>query len=137
MYADELERRVQQELTRLDPDLFLDKLYSPFGYIYYAVRNNIGSGEEPLTVIEWRDNYGPLPLSMGLVDQVRRQEGDIRDAIRNATINNVVRKEMIRQKRHQEQDTIIEEFMKSSRKLGSSGPWSPGKDVWAWSNKKQ
>jgi len=135
-YADNMEREVQKELTRLDSSLFLDKLWSPFGYVYYAVRNNIGSGQEPLTVLEWRDGYGPLPLSLGIVEQVKRQEGDIRSAISSAIANNAARKELLRQERESAQEEISKEFQKSAKKLGSIGPWKPKHDVWAFSNKK-
>ena len=110
------EKNVQLALTALDPDLFLDKRYSPFSGIYYTVC--YPAPEEPLVVVDWRDGTYPKPLSLDLVDQVRRQEGDIREAISTATANNAARKELLRQERLKIVDEITEEWQKSGRSTG-------------------
>ena len=98
-----LERDIQRELTRLDPNLFLDKLRSPQGFVYWAVRYNIGSGVEPLNVVEWKlqgeviGHERPLDLSWQIVELVKQQEGDIRDAINQVKANNAAKKELARQ----------------------------------------
>jgi hypothetical protein len=120
-----LEKLIQQELNLLDPDLFLDKELVQ-GSVMYVVKYNIGSGEMPLPVTQ------PLPLSTSIVDVVKRQEGDIREAIRSATLNNAIKK----MKAKQEMDEMIEssqkEFEKSAKVLHRSGPWKIGSDVTAY-----
>lgn len=114
-----LERLIQKELEKLDYDLFLDKERHPvYGYVYYSVKQFVPNAK-PLSVVEWRMGNEPLPLSMDIVQQVRAQEGDIREAIKAATVNNAARKELMRQERLKEQDEIIEEWQKSKPgKLG-------------------
>lgn len=72
-------REVQRALQRLDRDLFLDQEVEPNGprgaYVYFVVKHWIGSGAPPVPVLEWRDWRGPWPLSMGIVEQVKRREG--------------------------------------------------------------
>lgn len=105
------EKEVQKELSYLDHDLWLDKKWSPFGYMYYVVLKRI-EGHEPLTVVDWREGNTPLPLSLDLVDKVRSQEGDISDAIAQATANNAARHEMLLQERLKIQEEIAQEYHK-------------------------
>lgn len=71
-------REVQRALDRLDRDLFLDQELSPIGpygpYVYWVVKHWIGSGHEPVPVLEWRDENGPWPLTMAIVERVRRTD---------------------------------------------------------------
>lgn len=108
------EKRVQEGLAQLDPLLFLDKVWSRLGYVYWTVKRQMPDGVEPLTVVEWCGEDGwPLPLSLSLVDQVRSQEGDIRDAISQATANNAARKELARQEKERMRNEAIDEYQKS------------------------
>ena len=119
------EKEVQQALHHLDPDLFLDKLYDPDGqYVYYAVRYPAAPGLEPLTCVHWRTTDGPLPLSLDLVGVVRRQEGDIREAIKEATINNALKKQAHNQDLHDDIDERLRWMEKSRKRLGLYGPWT-------------
>lgn len=72
------QREVQRALDRLDRELFLDKELSPIGprgpYVYYVVKHHIGSGVPPIAVLEWRDESGPWPLTMAIVEKVRRTD---------------------------------------------------------------
>jgi hypothetical protein len=110
------EKQVQEALGSVDPDLFLDKRWSGITGVYYCVC--YPAPGEPLVVVDWRDGVQPRPLSLDIVDQVRRQEGDIREAISRATAHNAARKELLRQERLKETDNIIEEWQKSGRSTG-------------------
>lgn len=113
------EKRVQEELQRTDPDLFLDKLYDREGqYVYYAIRYKTPEGTEPLTCIHWRTIYGPLPLSLDIVNAVRVNEGDIREAIKTATVNNALKKDKALQERAEAFQEELDWYQKSSKKLG-------------------
>ncbi len=72
------EDAVARALRRLDPSLFLDPELEPYGprgaYVYMTVKQHVGSGYPPIPVLEWRDSRGPWPLSMALVEKVRRRE---------------------------------------------------------------
>lgn len=70
-------------------------------------------GSEPLVVVDWRHGTFPKELSFDIVDQVRRQEGDIRESIALATAHNAARKELARQERLKEQEEIIDDYKKS------------------------
>ncbi len=120
-----LEKLIQQELEYLDRDLFLDKVFVQ-GSVLYQVKYNIGSGHEPLEVTN------PLPLSTSIVDVVKRQEGDIREAIRSATVNNAVKKMKAKQEMEDMIESSQKEFEKSAKVLHRSGPWKIGSDVTAY-----
>jgi hypothetical protein len=124
-----IEKLIQQELNLLDPDLFLDKELVQ-GSVMYRVKYNIGSGELPLDVTP------PLPLSTSIVDVVRRQEGDIRDAINHAKVNNALIKANIKKENDTVIETIQKEFEKSAKVLHRSGPWKIGSDVTAYKTPK-
>lgn len=118
------EKRVQEELSRVDPLLFLDKLYDKEGgYIYYAIRYPVGDGVEPLTCVHWRTVDGPLPLNLDIVSLVRRQEGDIRDAIKEVTVNNAVKRMKAADDYKADMEERAEWIQKSSKRLGIYGPW--------------
>ncbi len=98
-----LEQQIDRELKKLDPDLFLDKEWFE-GSIFYLVKYFIGSGQEPLIALAWPE------LSMSMVDALKAQEGDIREAITSAKLNNLARKETIRKDREKAQEEIAREF---------------------------
>jgi hypothetical protein len=112
------EKDVQRELSYLDHKLFLDKVKHPvYGFLYYAVKMQTPDGIEPLTVVDWCAGSIPLPLSMDIVDRVRSQEGDIRDAISQVIANNAAKKELARQERIKEQEAVVEEWQARSKKF--------------------
>jgi len=108
----------------------LDKLYDKEGqYLYYAIRYPMEGGVEPLTCVHWRTVDGPLPLSLDIVNLCRRQEGDIREAIKTATVNNALKKANVDQQWKEDMDERIAWVQKSSKRLGIYGPWSPKYDL--------
>ena len=111
------EATIQRALNDVDPDLFLDKRHSAFSGVYYVVC--YPAPGEPMIVVDWREGVHPKPLSLDLVDRVRSQEGDIRESIAQATVNNAARKELVRQERLSKQDEAIEDWQKS--KPGKTG----------------
>lgn len=124
--SDLVERQVQRELRNLDPDLFLDKRWEN-GVLVYLVRYFIGSAEEPLDTVKWVDPSGrPLPLSLGIVDRVKMQEGDLREAIQRATLYNIAEKERRKQAVNEELDAIISEHQAENRK-GKTSSGGPGR----------
>lgn len=113
-----LEKEVQRELEYLDLELFLDYDRHPaYGFLYYSVKRMMPNAA-PLTVVDWCVGSTPLPLSLDIVDRVRSQEGDIRESITAATVNNAARKELQRQERLKQQEEVIEEWQKSGRSTG-------------------
>ena len=71
-------REVQRALDRLDRNLFLDQELEPIGpygpFVFWVVKHHIGSGHPPISVLEWKDNNGPWPLTMAIVERVRRED---------------------------------------------------------------
>ena len=87
------EKTVTRALSRLDDRLFLDPEVETVGpyapYVYLTVKYHLGSGHPPSTVLEWREPDGrPKPLSLALVEQVKRQEGAMATAFADAMIAN-------------------------------------------------
>lgn len=120
-----LEKEIQRQLEYLDLNLFLDYDRHPvYGFLYHSVKQFVPGGLKPLTVVDWCVGSTPLPLSLDIVDQVRRQEGDIRESITAATVHNAARKELARQERLKIQDEVIEEWQKSGRSTGIAAPSS-------------
>lgn len=75
-YRETGQKQIERALKALDPDLFLNPDRDPeTGLVYWTVAQWMGTGHRPHRVLIWRDPYGnPLPLSMGIVDEVRRRE---------------------------------------------------------------
>lgn len=108
-----LEKRVDAELKKLDPDLFLDKEWDHYRKcVYYTVKYNIGSGVEPFVSVDWRDEHGPIPLSLIVVDFVKRNEGDIREDLAKVKANNAAKKEQARQAALEGYEEAAREFAK-------------------------
>lgn len=89
------EETVTRALRRLDDRLFLDPEVEPLGpYVYLTVKYHLGSGHPPSTVLEWRNPDGtPKPLSMGIVEQVKRQEGVMATAFRDVMAANELKRQ--------------------------------------------
>jgi hypothetical protein len=91
------EKTVARALRRLDDRLFLDpevETHGPYGpYVYMTVKHHIGSGHPPICVLEWRDAHGPKPLSLALVEQVKRQEGRMATAVKEVIEANARKRE--------------------------------------------
>lgn len=107
-----LEKQIDREVKKLDPDLFLDKQWFE-GSVFYLIKYNIGSGQEPLIALAWPE------LSMSMVDALKAQEGDITEAIKQVKVNNAAKRELMRQER----DQAIEEAAKEFHKLEKTDHW--------------
>lgn len=101
-----IEKQIQEELSKLDPDLFLDKeLFE--GSIYPVVRYR--AGEEIF-------NVATHPyFSMEIVDKVKQQEGDIISAIAQIKANNAIKKEEAKLNAVKEQEAISHEWQWENR----------------------
>lgn len=126
------EKQVQLALDKLgESGLFLDKLFDKEGqYIYYAVRHFVSPDVEPFIVVDWRyDLHGhkyPRPLSLDLIDQVRAQEGSMKEAFDKAMVDNAVKKELHRQEFEKTVDELAEDARKRERKNSwSYAHWMP------------
>lgn len=106
------QRLVKRALKGVDPDLYLEEEWSSLGYPYWTIKFPIGEGVEPLRPVVWVREGTPLPLSLSIVDELRYQEGDITEAIQQATASNIARKEAARQERMAEQEGLIQEYHK-------------------------
>jgi len=104
------ERLVKRALRATDPDLYLVEEWSSLNFPYYAVKISIGEDLEPFTPIHWVHDGKPLPLSLNLIDELRAQEGDVTEAISQATASNIARKERARQERMAVQADLIDEY---------------------------
>lgn len=90
---------IERELSRLDKHLFLDPEVEPYGprgpYVYMTVKHWVGSNHPPVAVLEWRDESGPRPLSMAIVEHVKRKEGAIDGAFAAALRANEEKKQRV------------------------------------------
>lgn len=75
-------KRIEQELRRLDPSLFLDPEwdYDSDGgrYLVWTVKQHLGSGVPPRLLFEWRDFSSfpakALPLTFGIIEYLKSLE---------------------------------------------------------------
>lgn len=108
------ERTIDKALKQLDPSLFLDKEYEPIGpqgpFVFFCVKNWVGSGHPPIPVLDWRTESGPKPLSHALVEQVKRQEGRMAQALREA--------EKANQKKRQDAIDAVGEYTEEIARAG-------------------
>lgn len=121
------ERQVQQALGRLDPGLFLDKEWEPNGphggYAYHLVKHRVGENlVVPIAGTEWRDNHGPKPLTMAIVERVKRNEGALDGAAKWAADHNRAKAEKTRQETSEQLDEIVRDFHRHGRTGNFSGP---------------
>jgi hypothetical protein len=107
----ELQRRlVKRALRSVDPSLYLDEKWSSHGFPYFVIMFPIGEDVPPFEPVQWVHDGKPLPLSLSIVDKLRHQEGDVTEAIKQATATNFARKEAARQERMAEQEGLIQEY---------------------------
>lgn len=121
------ERQVQAELRRLDPGLFLDKEWEPCGprggYAYHVVKHRVGENlVVPIGGTEWRDEHGPKPLSLAIVERVRRNENALEGAAKWAAERNQKLQDAARQDTSDRMDEVIRDFHKHGRTGNFSGP---------------
>ena len=69
---------ILRALKQIDDRLFLERQITIDGQAVWCVVVDVGSGEPPMTIIEWRDSDGhPIhQLSSGIIDRVARMERD-------------------------------------------------------------
>jgi hypothetical protein len=108
---------VQRELKALDRGLFLDKEWEPNGphggYAYYVVKHRVGERLVlPVAGTEWRDLNGPWPLSLAIVERVKRNENAIEGAAKWAVDRNQAIRESARLSMHEQWDEITRDFHK-------------------------
>lgn len=125
-FPDADERTVQQELLKLDPGLFLDKEWEPWGpyggYAYYVVKHRVGENLiVPIAGTEWRDAAGPKPLTLAIVERVKRNEGALEGAARWASEHNRARTQKLKDDASDRMDDVIREFEKAARNGGNFG----------------
>ena len=68
-------KRIEHELKQFDRNLFLDAEIDSRRRFVWSVKEWLGSERPPHLVFEWRDGRGePLPLTSGLIEEVRKIE---------------------------------------------------------------
>jgi hypothetical protein len=69
---------IQRELKKIDPRLFLEKQITFEQEAVWCVVVDVGSGEPPMTILEFRDEIGkPIPdLSYRIVESMQKMERD-------------------------------------------------------------
>lgn len=121
------ERQVQQALTLLDRGLFLDKEWEPNGphggYAYHVVKHRVGENLViPVAGTEWRTDQGPKPLTMAIVERVKRNQGALDGAAKWAAEHNRVKAEKARQETSDQFDDIVRDFDRHGRTGNFTGP---------------
>ena len=74
-FAETDRKTIERELRALDERLFLD--FETNGrFVYPVVMEWIGERHNPpaIPVLVWKDERGPKPLTLAIVEQVKRQE---------------------------------------------------------------
>lgn len=105
-----LEKQIDAELKKIDPDLFLDKHYFE-GHIFWTVRWKAPGAEEPMYVAAAPE------LTWQLVSDVRLNEGGIQEAISKVKANNAAKKEAAKQELFNAIDEAASEHDRSTGKL--------------------
>lgn len=118
------ERDVQRALTALDRGLFLDKEWEPNGphggYVYHVVKHRVGENLVlPVAGTEWRDEDGPKPLTMAIVDRVRRNENALEGFAQEARRNHQRQRQRIAEQRSEGFDDVIRDFDRAGRGGGN------------------
>jgi hypothetical protein len=118
------ERDIQRALSNLDPGLFLDKEWDPeFGYAYHVVKHRVGENLVlPVAGTEWRNEHGPKPLSMAIVDRVRRNENALEGAAEWAVSRNREIQQRARDDASERMDDVIRDFDRHGRTGNFAGP---------------
>ena len=107
------EQEIERELKRLDPNLFLDKeIDRRGGPVFYVVKHWIGSEHPPVTVLVWQEPDGtPRPLTHGLVEQVKRQEGAMDGAVKRMLERQAQKQERAREQSREDHAEINREHL--------------------------
>lgn len=118
------ERQVQRALTSLDRGLFLDKEWEPNGprggYAYYVVKHRVAERLVlPVAGTEWRDESGPRPLTMAIVDRVKRNENALEGFAEQARQQHEKRQQQIAEQRAEGFDDVIRDFDRAGRGGGN------------------
>lgn len=121
------EQRIQAELDKLDRSLFLDKEIAPNGprgaYVYYIVKEWLGDQAPPVPVVSWKDPDGPRPLTMALVEQVKRQEKRDEKLLERVHAANAELEQRAQDESDEHYDGIVRDFERAARSGGHfSGP---------------
>ena len=112
------ERTINEELRKLSPTLFLDPAVDEAYGVYWTVRDASVRNDrgEPIICVVWREHGEqggrPKPLSYGIVEQVKRQEGRFADKAREAIEHNQRRVEKLREDADEVYDDISREHLK-------------------------
>ena len=118
---------VERELKRLDPNLELVLERSPTGpyggYDYWRVVERLGDKLAPFPVLDWRDRTGPRPLTLAIVEQVRRQEKRDEKLIERINASNLRHDEQAALDSDANYEDSVREFERAARNGGHfSGP---------------
>lgn len=120
-------RTIERELRRLDPNLFLDYELEPRGprgpFVYPIVKEWVGEQHAPIPVLVWKDRTGPRPLSLAIVEQVKRQEKRDERLVQRVTKANADAERQRENDRDEAYDEISRAFQRAARNGGHfSGP---------------
>jgi len=97
---------IVRALRGIDRRLFLEKQLTFQNDLVWCVVCDIGSGQPPVTLFEWRDPRGePLPLDSGIVERVQRMERDGERLAQRALDANA---RMVESQRRQSRDAYVE-----------------------------
>lgn len=109
------EKQINAELHKLSRSLFLDPALDPRWGVYWTVRDGAVKNDrgEPIVVVSWREPHGPgKPLSFGIVEQVKQQEGRIAEKARDAIEHNRRHVEKLRENAEETYGDIVRDHRK-------------------------
>lgn len=126
-FQDASAEAVDRALKQLDPNLFLAQdrcLTGPHGaYDYWRVLEHKGDRLAPFPVIDWRDRSGPRPLTMAIVEHVKRQEKRDEKLLERINEANAAREAAVDRDSDEQYDEITRSFERAARNGGHfSGP---------------
>jgi hypothetical protein len=119
------ERRLEAELKRLDPDLFLTReLHRPSGGRFYAVYHYLGPTQPPAHVLYWTEDRTrtgePLPLSSGIFFEVEARKRHFgKNLVAEADAANAERLEAELELADQEREEEYLRYFRRRLRLGS------------------
>ncbi len=114
---------IERELRRLDPNLFLD--FETNGrYVYPVVMEWVGERHAPpaIPVLVWKDEDGPKPLSMAIVEHVKRQERRDDRLLERIHRHNASIGTRLEEESDERYDDVIRDFERAARNGHFSGP---------------
>jgi hypothetical protein len=108
------EKQIEADLRKLNQNFFLDRDRDRGGPVYYVVREWLGSGTEPLRILDWKDERGnPKPLNSGLLYEVEKRKANFgRDLHAEAMKANDALQEKRDQEALEEYAEVAEDFKK-------------------------